>query len=112
MLIELGSDGAIEVVISTCYGGFGLSEKAILKMIEYGSDTAKTIYEKQKDFCKTYESFGTDELCRWDPILVKVVKELGEDANGRSAKLEIETVYLENLVDIQDYDGKERIGNW
>ena len=46
-------------------------------------------------------------VSRHDPILVKVVEELGEKANGGYADLQIEEV--EGLYHINEYDGMEKV---
>ena len=46
-------------------------------------------------------------VSRHDPILVKVVEELGEKANGNHADLQIEEV--DGLYRINEYDGMERV---
>lgn len=46
---------------------------------------------------------------RDDPILVQVVEELGEMANGRCAKLLIEDLPKGTLYRISEYDGNESI---
>ena len=46
-------------------------------------------------------------VSRHDPILVQVVEELGEKANGNYADLQIEEV--EGLYLINEYDGMERV---
>ena len=44
---------------------------------------------------------------RHDPVLVQVVEELGDEANGEYAKLRIEEVYGSYRID--EYDGSERV---
>lgn len=44
---------------------------------------------------------------RHDPVLVQVVEELGDKANGEYAKLRIEEVYGSYRID--EYDGSERV---
>jgi len=49
------------------------------------------------------------EFDREDPVLVQVVKELGERANGRFAQLEIANVPDGTLYRIDEYDGNETV---
>lgn len=87
-----------EVVVNNCYGGFSLSEEA------------KAAYNAKAEALEVGSSapFRTDdELCRDDPLLVEVIKELGERANGRHAKLCILTIPDDVDWTIGEYDGKE-----
>jgi hypothetical protein len=101
-----------EVVINTCYGGFGLSKKAYelylkLKNITTYPETDKwgsTIHWLNKE--KT-EHFYDRHLERHDPTLVSVVKQLGKGANGLCANLEV--VEVQGRYRIDEYDGLESI---
>lgn len=80
----------MKVVINDCYGGFGLSKKA-LDMLGLKSDS---IFDRD----------------RANPKLVEVVEKLGEEANGFCASLrviEIPDDVKEWYID--DYDGVETI---
>lgn len=77
----------MEIVINKCYGGFGLSQKA-LDMLGM-----KNFYEK--------------DVLRTDPKLIKVVRALGEEANDRFSKLEIIEVPDDVQWQIEEYDGIE-----
>lgn len=85
-----------KIVYSACYGGFSLSEKAISRYWELkGEPCPKNWYDR-----------GID---RTDPILVQVVEELGEDANGSYAKLRIEELPKGTIYRIDEYDGFESV---
>lgn len=105
LTLEVDDNGQIEVVFNTCYGGFSLSEEAILRMIELGSEKAKTCYKQQKKH--RHGSYYIENLRRYDPILVQTVKELENKASGDCASLAIGKVSL--FIDIKDYDGKETV---
>ena len=81
----------MKFVINRCYGGFGLSNEArkALGMTENEWDS---------------------EIRRDDPELIKVVEEMGEDAEGSSADLEIVEI-PDDATDweVDEYDGLERI---
>jgi hypothetical protein len=101
----------IEIVYNAEYGGFGISEAAIQRMIELGSEKAKECYTKPDRF-----SYGKDDDRTWfpdiprhDKHLVQVVKELGDKASGKSASLAICKVYAEDIFRIEEFDGKERV---
>ena len=88
-----------KVVINNCYGGFGLSRKAV--------EMLQDLKHKNGDKNFIYSQFS-DELPRHDPDLVKVVETLGKEASSSFANLEVEEIYS-RLYKIDDYDGLERI---
>ena len=83
----------MEIIINACFGGFGLSELALNKyrLLSGNPD----IYDYK--------------ISRTDSILIEIVKELGESANGNYAELRI--IEIPNDIDweIQEYDGMERV---
>lgn len=82
-----------KVVYNACYGGFGLSEKAI-------SLGRKISGDPHWPECE-------DSLPRHDGVLVAVVEQLGDKASGRYAKLRIGIVG--NMYRIDEYDGYESV---
>ena len=52
-------------------------------------------------------TWSDSNVDRHDPVLVQVVEELGDKANGKHAKLAIEEVYGSYRID--EYDGSERV---
>lgn len=81
----------MQVVINRCYGGFGLSaevEEIITNLL--GED-------------------GFHEMERHSPILVSLVKQMGERANGNCAKLEVVDIPDGLDYDIEEYDGYESL---
>jgi hypothetical protein len=95
-----------DVVVNTCYGGFGLSDKACDRLIELGYTELKLNpgYGKYPVSSKYYND---RDIPRHHPLLVAVVRELGEEANGMCAELEIQQVH--GLYRIREYDGNETI---
>ena len=85
--------GVQYVVINTCYGGFGLSERAVR---DY-KDMAGIIDDKW------YER----DIPRDDPYLIKIVRDLGMAANGAHANLKIVEVPPDVEWQIEEYDGNE-----
>ncbi len=81
----------MKVVINRCYGGFGLSKEAEAK---YAALTSK-------------EEVWSFELERNDPVLIQIVEELGEAANGGYAELKIVEIPDDVEWQIQEYDGIE-----
>jgi hypothetical protein len=124
-----------EIVINAKYGGFGLSYKAVMryaelkgiKLYHYISETHKKIYGEKATvdnpeilvhYCtKAAENeemlneyyFSESDIERDDPILVQVVKELGEAANVCHAKLKIVEIPEDVKWEIDEYDGMETV---
>jgi len=133
-----------EIVINKCYGGFGLSHKAIMRYAElkgfelycytekrddkgrmiwgefrecnpekedcytvyyYKKELTEDELTNQKDTDKYF--FYEMDLDRDDKTLVQVVKELGEDANGRHANLEVVEIPDDVKWCLEEYDGIE-----
>lgn len=82
------------IVINKCFGGFGLSKKAI--------DLYKTKTEMEDDF-----NLYAHDIERDDPILIEVIEELGEEANGACAELKIVEIPDDVKWEIEEYDGIE-----
>ena len=83
----------MKVVINRCYGGFGLSDKAL--------DMYKQLSNKSK-ICAY-------ELDRTDPILIQVVETLDAEADGFYAKLRIIEIPDDVEWEITEYDGNELV---
>jgi hypothetical protein len=79
-------------VINKCYGGFGLTDLAKLR---YRELTGR-------------ELVGNYVLDRHDPILLRVVEELGDAASCLYSKLVI-AEFEGDLYHLDDYDGIESI---
>jgi hypothetical protein len=109
----------MKVVINRCYGGFGLSDEAVmryaqLKGINLVMDTScekvfggATFYidgVKDDDHYFSYYDLSND---RSDPILVQVVEELGDTVNGFASELKIVDVPDGVEWTIEEYDGME-----
>ena len=104
----------MKVVINTCFGGFGLSEKAWkryaelagFKLIKHPGMFGDELY---KDSVQEDNFLFHGDLSRTDPILIQVVEELGADANDRFSDLKI--VQIPDNIEwyICEYDGKESV---
>lgn len=79
-----------EIVLNECFGGFTLSKKAY------------ELYREQSG----KQKWDGD---RCDPILIKVVKELGEDSSDSCSCLIIEEFDERYGYWIADYDGLETL---
>lgn len=82
----------MKIVLNRIFGGFSLSEKAY-EMLGLEWDTFGFAYGIERN----------------DPRLVEVVEKLGEDANGKYAKLEVVTVPDGIDWEIDSYDGLETV---
>lgn len=54
-------------------------------------------------------SLSPREIERTDPVLVQVIEELGDEANGMCAKLRVEDLPAGTAYRIDEYDGYESI---
>jgi hypothetical protein len=122
-----------KIVYNNCYGGFGLSEKAVmryaeLKGIKLYKGKGNSLYTPfytvpeeeynkihsedllKKDYRRSNELYFTDRgIERDDPILVQVVEELGEEASSHYASLAIAEIPSGTLYRIDEYDGSESV---
>jgi hypothetical protein len=125
-----------KIVYNACYGGFSLSHEAIMRYAEikgiklytkkeYGyfhyylcpPEEYNRINEEESAnpvapgrFERSNSLYFSDrDFERNDPILVQVVEELGDKANGRCAKLRITEVPAGTLYRIDEYDGFESV---
>lgn len=125
-----------EIVINTCFGGFGLSAKARrylaklkgkeLWFYRYNYRTKKYVRsDLDDDYADAYTKnfgkkvaedeidnayrFNERKIARDDPDLIKTVEELEEEANGTSASLAIVGIPDDVDWEIEEYDGRERV---
>lgn len=109
-----------KIVYNACYGGFGLSREAVELYLNYKgipyypySDKYNEVYFFLEDFHGKDDVWGCDvfdtsSIERHDPILVQVVEELGDLANGSYANLQIYETEA-NQYFIEEYDGIESV---
>jgi len=116
-----------KIVINKCYGGFDLSEEALRL---YAQKKGLPFYVRQDPKFKSFKMYFTADpsgmtkidndfyhkyylygpyIERTDPVLVEVVEELGDKANGMCAKLYIVELPKGTLYRIDEYDGLESI---
>ena len=124
-----------KVVYNACYGGFGLSKEACQRYWDIKGQsiwfedalwgfTVWLVPPEERLEQKEWSSMTVDErfaynkahseqtwynrnVDRHDPVLVQVVEELGDKANGEYAKLAIEEVHGSYRID--EYDGNESV---
>jgi len=93
----------MKVVINREYGGFGLSRKALdMYAAEKGIDPGKW-----NDGFNFYANINESEIERNDPVLVRIVEELGNEANGTYAHLKVVDIPDGVSYTIEEYDGIE-----
>ena len=122
----------MKIVINEIHGGFGLSHEAVLRYIEEAGLKLYIHYNKEWDclsfYTVPYEEYervhkedkknglyrNSNSLCwnpreieRNDPILVRVVEEMGEDADGKHSRLSIVEIPDDVEWQIEEYDGSE-----
>ena len=120
-----------KIVINNCYGGFGLSYSAVMRYAElkgiqlhaFIDEISKQVYKERAvignpEILHHYTTtpndpndgyFNENDIQRDDPILIKVVEEMGETANGHCAELKIVEVPDDVKWEISEYDGAETI---
>jgi len=81
----------MKIVINACYGGFGLSKEAL------------ALFNERAGTVITYER----EIERNNPILVEIVEQLGEAADGEFAELKVVEIPDDVQWQIEEYDGNE-----
>lgn len=105
----------MKLVINKCFGGFGVSREAFLRLRkmsnEYALDEAD-IGEKWNDGSgvrsESLDSF-LSQIPRDDKDLVRVVEEMGDKASAHFARLEVVEIPDGVEWEIDEYDGNERV---
>jgi len=109
-----------KIAINTSYGGFGLSDAAIVRLAELKGVEIKLVHTaiseligehvfyREGDDPDTCDPFAYD-LARDDPHLVQVIEELGHAAGGSFASLKVVEIPDDVIWDINEYDGSEWI---
>jgi len=123
----------MKIVINKKYGGFGLSHKAVMRYAElcefklypwldditkkvYGEDIKiddprlpLVHYSKHPTNHSNKYYFSSRDIERTDPNLIKVIKELGKEANSQFSNLQIIDIPDDVEWEIKEYDGMEWI---
>ncbi len=129
----------MKIVINTCFGGFGLSKRALelyakkigvpfyVEIGKWGLDTywivppedrAKELenwhersLEERREYNETYrkQTLSHDDIERIDPALIEAVEELGVLADGKYAELKVIEIPDGIEYEIEEYDGLETV---
>ena len=93
------TENTFSILINTCYGGFGLSEKAV------------ELYTNRKKEIDPLFEYKEYSIKRDDPILIQIFHELGDEINNGYSKLTIRNIdsRYKKCYRIHKYDGKESI---
>lgn len=108
----------VKVAYNACFGGFSLSEKAVRLGREKsgeerwaGATLPGEMYSDGSGPCTDVLGMGSVhidyEFPRHDPILIEVIEELGGEASGALANLQIAEVNGPYRID--EYDGNETV---
>lgn len=101
-----------EVVYNACYGGFRLSERAVLMLISMFHEGAKKSYEdpfyKSEREKGRLVSYRIEDLDRHDKRLLEIVHNLKDAANGFGSDLQIEKLWSP-VYRIEEHDGLEEV---
>lgn len=101
-----------KIVYNKCYGGFGLSKKAVERYFQlkgWGLVVVRQEYGFRRYYHNNGVPFYPHDLERDDPILAQVVEELGNEANEFSSELAIHELPSGTRYRIDEYDGYESV---
>lgn len=97
-----------KIAYNQCYGGFSLSDAACERYAELAG--IKLIpYKGKVSIPGLYDNFSSRAIPRTDPLLIQVIEELDDKANGRCAQLGIHELHPGTKYRIDEYDGMERV---
>jgi hypothetical protein len=107
--------GYRDIVINKQHGGFGLSHGAQLAWLERSQIPYRLIDRDDRHSNQRYgpmimvngKHWYDKDIARDDPVLVNLVRELGQDACGEHARLKVVRIPADVDWQIEDYDGRE-----
>jgi len=102
----------MKIVKNCCYGGFGLSNELKREYLKRSGIS----YTEEDGFMKSINfidedgvNIPFDEIPRDDTLLIQLVEEMGEKADGDFADLVVVQVPDDVKWEIEDYDGMETV---
>lgn len=112
----------MKIVINTCFGGFGISNKGVMRYAELKRITLYP-HKKSRGLGLTYyytsplenghpkegTYFDDNSIDRNDPTLVQVVEEMKEESYGNFAELTVIDIPDDVEWQVEEYDGFEHI---
>lgn len=107
----------MKVVINSCFGGFGLSDKAFERYLDiksiafesYVSEFGNRMYYRAGYFKDDDFHLSVYDIKRNDPALVQAVEELGMEANSQYSSLKVVEIPDGVKWYVDEYDGMEKI---
>lgn len=110
----------MKVAINNSYGGFNLSDKAFELLLDRKGVKYEKVESRYSDIWLYYEKgharnddffISRDDYYsdRSDPDLIKIIEELGEDADGYASSLKIVNIPEDIEWHISSYDGLEHV---
>jgi len=106
----------MKVVVNRCYGSFGLSHEAVMRYSELAGlnlvgvqDSLFYHYYRDGKIGDEDYYWSEGDLERTDPLLIQVVEELGEKADGSFSTLEVVEIPDDVKWKIAEYDGWESV---
>lgn len=99
-----------KIVINDDWGGFGISFEAMQLYAKLSGFTLATDdYDNEYLIPSSGTQIYDSDLQRDDPILIQVIEQLGNKANGIHASLKIVEIPDDVEWVIQEYDGIEHV---
>lgn len=95
----------MKIAINKCYGGFSISEQAFKVLLAIKAEKADNLTPEELRELEEMSEYSP--ASRNDPDLIKVIEELGEEANGDLAEIKIIEIPDDVAWVINDYDGVE-----
>lgn len=107
--------GVRDIVINTCHGGFGLNYDTRIAWLERSQIPYTLIPRDDRYSTNRYGPIIVVNGKHWydtmiprdDPVLVSLVKELGQNTWGEHARLKVVRIPADVDWQIDEYDGKE-----
>lgn len=114
---------SIEIMVNKCFGGFGFSKQAVdtylhrtrtlanADVLLAPNTTTPQQEEEELALVSSDRAINAYTVERHDPVMIQIVKELGDKAHGFCAEISIQRVPAQYVrhYSIEDYDGSETV---